>query len=182
MVPVKAYDTLIDAFALVVGRAAHVTLQIVGDGPLMGVLREKVQSAGLGSHISFEGAVTDPERLLASADLFVMSSLSEGLPMAILEAMAAGLPVIATRVGGVPELLTRDTGWLCESGRADSLAAAILEAVDTDLAGIGRAGRQLVFENFGIERVRAQYQTLFDSLTGANVMRRSLPAPPRSAS
>ena len=177
MVHVKAYDTLIDAFALVVDRTVDVTLRIVGDGPLRNVLRERVQSARLGAHISFEGAVSDPERLLANSDLFVLSSLSEGLPVAMLEAMAAGLPVIATRVGGVPEVLTRDAGWLCESGRADSLAAAILEAVNTpDLPRMGRAARQMMFENFGIERVQAQYETLFERLIGGNAMRTSPPS------
>src|SRR4029079_10891945 len=124
-----------------------------GDGPLGPVLREKVRAAGLDAHVSFEGTVSQPEHLLARADLFVLSSLSEGLPVVILEAMAAGLPVISTRVGGVPEVLTPEAGWLCEPGRTDSLVAAILAAVnDPDLAAMGRAARRLAFANFGIAR------------------------------
>lgn len=170
MVADKAYDVLIDAFSLVLGRASGVTLQIVGDGPLGPVLREKVRAAGLEAHVSFEGAVSQPERLLAGADLFVLSSVSEGLPVVILEAMAAGLPVIATRVGGVPEVLPPEAGWLCEPGSAESLASAILAAVnEPDLASMGRAARRLAFANFGIARVQVEHERLFSRLIGRPV-------------
>ena len=162
LVPVKAYDVLIDAFSLAANRINGLSLQIVGDGPLLNALREKARAAGLDDTVSFAGAVPDPGRLLAGADLFIMSSTSEGLPVAILEAMAAGLPVIATRVGGVPELLSSREGWLCEPGRADSLAEVMLQAANApSLAAMGAEGRRLVFDNFSIERVQAQYETLF---------------------
>ena len=164
LVPVKAYDVLIDALALTANRISGLSLQIVGDGPLLNELRAKVRGAGLDDRVSFAGAVPEPERLLAGADLFIMSSMSEGLPIAVLEAMAAGLPVIATRVGGVPELLSSQAGWLCEAGSADSLAEMMVQAANApDLAAIGAAGRRLVFDNFGIDRVQAQYQSLFRS-------------------
>jgi len=164
LVPVKAYDVLIDAFALAASRVSGLSLQIVGDGPLLNVLREKVRVAGLDDRVSFAGAVPDPERLLADADLFVMSSMSEGLPVAVLEAMAAGLPVIATRVGGVPEVLSSREGWLCEPGRADSLAEVMVQAANApSLAAMGAAGRRLVFDKFSIERVQAEYESLFRS-------------------
>jgi glycosyltransferase involved in cell wall biosynthesis len=165
MVEVKGFDVLIDAFSLVRDRVSHITLQLVGDGPLARVLREKVRAAGLQAHVSFEGIVTQPGRLLAEADLFVLSSLSEGLPVVILEAMAAGLPVVSTRVGGVPEVLPPEAGWLCEPGHAESLASAILAAVnEPDLAAMGRAARRLAFANFGIARVQVEYERLFSGL------------------
>jgi glycosyltransferase involved in cell wall biosynthesis len=171
MVEEKGYDVLIDAFSLIVGRASGITLRFVGDGSLGAVLREKVRAAGLAPHVSFEGFVNQPERLLASADLFVLSSVSEGLPVVVLEAMAAGLPVISTRVGGVPEVLPPEAGWLCEPGSAQSLASAILAAVhEPDLASMGRAARRLAFAHFGMARVQAEYERLFSSVMGVPIV------------
>jgi glycosyltransferase involved in cell wall biosynthesis len=165
MVEGKGFDVLIDAFSLLLRRASGITLQFVGDGPLSAALRHRVREANLEAHISFAGSVSHPEHLMARADLFVLSSLSEGLPVVILEAMAAGLPVIATRVGGVPEVLTSDTGWLCEPGHAESLASAILAAAnEPKLAAMGRAARGVVFAHFGIARVQVDYERLFSRL------------------
>jgi glycosyltransferase involved in cell wall biosynthesis len=135
---------------------------IVGDGPD----RPEVEAA-LGDAGELLGERGDVPQLLASADVFVLSSRSEGLPMSILEAMAAGLPVVASAVGGIPELVADgETGLLVPPGDADALAAALQRLVgDPELRRrMGAASAERAEREFSLEAVRAAHVALYDRL------------------
>ncbi|HLK34761.1 MAG TPA: glycosyltransferase, partial [Terriglobales bacterium] len=104
----------------------------------------------------------DTPAALRNLDVFVFSSVNEGLPLVILEAMAAGLPVVSTAVGGVPEILPDTVGWLCPPGDAGPLAEAMLRAAESaDLGRRGESARQLAFERYGIEEMSRQYEQIY---------------------
>jgi glycosyltransferase involved in cell wall biosynthesis len=135
---------------------------IVGDGPD----REDV-AAELGDAGRLLGEREDVSEQLAQADAFVLSSRSEGLPMAILEAMAAGLPVVATAVGGIPELVADgETGLLVPPGDPDALAAALRRLVaDPELRRrLGEAARARVEERFSLAATRSAHLALYERL------------------
>jgi glycosyltransferase involved in cell wall biosynthesis len=163
--PEKDFATLIRAAALVVAEAPEFSLQLAGGGACEGQIRELSISAGLGSSIKLLGPVSDIPGLMASGSLFVLSSLTEGISLTILEAMAAGLPVVATAVGGNPEVIAdKVTGLLVPAGDPRRLADALLELWrDTGKrATLGEAGRQRVRELFDIRRTVAAYELLYD--------------------
>jgi glycosyltransferase involved in cell wall biosynthesis len=151
-VEVKALDMLLRAFAAVAGQP---TLELIGEGPLTPTLKELAAELGVGERVDFRGLAEPAEiadRLRAS-DIFVLSSLSENMPLAVLEALCCGLPVAATDVGGVPEAVGED-GVLAPSGDAEALAGAVeqvasrLERYDrADIAG--RAAERWSFAAVG---------------------------------
>ncbi|MDR3647635.1 MAG: glycosyltransferase [Acidimicrobiales bacterium] len=122
----KGYDVLLEAARLTVAAGAPVRFFSVGRGPLLADLERAADAGGLAGHLRFLGARTDTPRLMAGADLFVLPSHQEGLPVALMEAMSAGLPVVATTVGGVPDVITDGVeGLLVPPGRAELLAEAV---------------------------------------------------------
>src|SRR6185436_14263328 len=130
--PVKDLVTLLDAFAIVRKRAPGAQLVIVGDGPERQRLEARASHDDLAGSVRITGYRSDVRALLPAADVYVSSSISEGVSLTILEAMAAGVPVVATAVGGTPEIRADGEGGLLVPGRdADQLASAILSlAVD----------------------------------------------------
>jgi glycosyltransferase involved in cell wall biosynthesis len=143
---------------------------IVGDGPDRPALEGEVRRLDLASVVRLAGERNDVVQLLAASDVFVLSSRSEGLPLSILEAMAAGLPVVATNVGGVPELvLEGETGFLVPSGDAQSLAGALQRLLDDSaLRGrLGTAGRIRVEERFDLVSTRQAHLDLYSALLAA---------------
>lgn len=125
LVPAKGFDTLIDACAQLTGAGVQFATEIYGDGPLRAELQASIDAAGLGGSVRLCGH-SDLAPAMARADLFVLSSRREGFGNVVIEAMAAGLPVLATRGGG-PEALIADraTGWLVAPEDARALAEAI---------------------------------------------------------
>lgn len=154
----KTFTTLAHALALL--EPGSFTAQIVGDGPDRAEV-EALAPAG----VALLGEREDVPRLLAEADVFVLSSASEGMPMSILEAMAAGLPVVASAVGGVPELLG-DTGVLVPSNDPAALAAALRTVLaDRDVrVRLGVAARRRVQLEFSLERFREAHLELYERL------------------
>jgi len=155
LVPVKGHAVLIDAVARLADLGHDVTLKIVGAGPLEGALRQQALDAGVGDKVTLTGRLA-PEALveaLAAADLFVMPSLREGFGVALVEALATGLPAVATRSGGPEDVVGEPEGVLVEPGDADALARGIAEAIDRldsfDREGISASVRG----RFGRERV-----------------------------
>ncbi len=130
----KGYDVLLEAARLAVAGGAPVRFVSVGRGPLEAELAAAVTSGGLDRHFTFLGTRTDTARLMAGADIFVLPSHQEGMPVALMEAMSAGLPVVATTVGGVPDVVTDDVhGLLVPPGRPDLLAAAVVRLAGDDV-------------------------------------------------
>jgi glycosyltransferase involved in cell wall biosynthesis/protein-tyrosine-phosphatase len=126
--PVKAQDDLIRAAKLLDAQVPGVRVLMAGDGPLRGQLEALAAQLGISRQVLFAGARDDIYDLIAAMDIFVLPSLSEGVPMALLEAMALGTPVVATAVGGVPEMVTnRATGLLVPPRDERALADACLE-------------------------------------------------------
>jgi len=170
--PVKGLDYLIDAFATISGSlSAHLVL--VGSGEMALSLRERIANAGLSSHIHLLGARDDVPRWLRRADLFVFPSRTEGLPNALLEAMACGLPVITTDVPGCRDLVThKKTGWLVPFGDTVKLANAIDRLLSNRqlAAQLGLAARQEVEDNWNLMPMLDAYERLYrdilDSTTG----------------
>jgi glycosyltransferase involved in cell wall biosynthesis len=136
----KDYPTLLEALALLKGRGRRFRAVLVGDGKERPDLERRVEELGLRERVHFLGERPDVERLLPGMDVFVLSSREEGIPNALLEAMAAARPAVATAVGGTPEVLEDGrTGWLVPPGDPRALAAALDMAL-TDRAEAERRG------------------------------------------
>ncbi len=151
MEPVKRVGDLVAAAA----RLPEITLTLVGDGPERPRIEAAVAAAGSAARVRFAGFQAEPASYLRDADVFVLCSAAEACPMALLQAMASGTPVLATRVGGVPEIVRHGVdGFLVEPGRPDQLGAALgWIAADAPLRhAMGVSARSRVTERFGIER------------------------------
>ena len=124
----KGFDLLIEAFTRVVARGIDARLVIAGEGPDQALLERVIAESGISDWIELVGFCRDTRAFMESLDIFVLSSLREGLPNVVLEAMAVGAPVIATRVGGVGRLVNDgENGRLIDSGDVDSIADAIMQ-------------------------------------------------------
>lgn len=160
----KGLPTLLDALELLAARGAAPRFAIVGNGPMEAEVRERIASGPLAATTIVLGFEQRPEPYLAALDAFVLPSYWEGLPIAILEAMAMGLPVIATAVGGTPEAVADGrTGYLVPARDPEALAARMGElARAPDLAArMGEAGREEVRLRFGVERMVDELLTLY---------------------
>jgi len=158
--PVKDHMTVIKCLQILHGARKHMHLVLAGDGPLRAELERAAIEMGLKAHVHFLGRRTDVPAILADADIFVLSSLTEGLSNALLEAMAAGKPVVATRVGGNPEVVVEGvTGLLVPSRDSTAMSAAILRLSESPELRIamGSAGRERVAGYFSLSTMVAQY-------------------------
>jgi glycosyltransferase involved in cell wall biosynthesis len=161
----KDYPTMLGAARRLLESGQPVRFVSVGQGPLAGQLKEERDRLGLGDRFRFLGYREDPIRVLVAADLFCLSSRFEGLPISLLEAMAAGLPVVATRVGGVPAVITDGReGRLVAPGDPAALAAAVVEYRDPSLRIRAAAAAAERVQSFGIDRAVDRQQALYESL------------------
>ncbi len=167
MVPEKDHETLIRAFRLVLRDHPAAQLWLVGDGPRKPAMEQLVRQILPGARVRFLPGRPDLRPLLEQAALFVLSSRHEAFPNVVLEAMAMSLPVVATRVGGLPELVTPgQTGWLTPPGNAPALAAAMSQLLadpETQQA-FGRAGRERVERDFTLEAMVRRHEEVFTKL------------------
>jgi sugar transferase (PEP-CTERM/EpsH1 system associated) len=168
---VKDHATLVDAFALLRARlpeqAAGLRLAIVGDGPLLAPLREKVRTLGLEGLVWLPGARYDIPEILRGFDVYAISSIAEGTPGSVLEAMASGLPAVGTRVGGVPEVIADGvTGQVVPPRDPAAMADALARYLQAPglAAAHGAAGRARVLSHYSMPAMVAGYQALYDSL------------------
>lgn len=167
--PAKAYDVLIDAMALIQDENPDLHIVVAGHQrpSLMAQLQERMDALGVGHCIHFIGFIEDSAAFLRQLDYFVLPSRSEGFSIATIEAMMAGLPIVATRCGGPQEILTHEqTGWLVEPDNPRALAEAMLrlssnEALARNLAS---AGQQHSRACFGIDAMVDGYQQIYESI------------------
>jgi sugar transferase (PEP-CTERM/EpsH1 system associated) len=164
--PVKDQAGLLKAFSQL-AEDPRALLLIVGDGPCRKDLEATVDALGLGRRVRLLGERNDVAAVLSAMDVFVLCSVGEGMSNTILEAMATGLPVVATRVGGNPELVTDgNTGFLVEARSPDALAASLRRYLEDPmlLAEHGRAARDHIEAEFSLERMVGGYERLYRRL------------------
>jgi glycosyltransferase involved in cell wall biosynthesis len=162
--PEKDVATLIRAAALATQGCPGFSVEIAGDGPCLTDVKQLSRDLGLGERVRFLGEVRDIPALLACASLFVLPSLTEGISLTLLEAMARGLPVVATRVGGNPEVVVDgETGLLVEAGNPSDLADAMVRLLRApeECHRMGLAGRDRVERHFNVRRMVAEYEALY---------------------
>ena len=170
--PAKDYPTMIAAFARLAAQRPRSQLLLVGEGSLKGEVEGWVRQEGLEGRVRLLGVRRDIPELLSAADGYVLSSAWEGMPVALLEAAAAELPVVATRVGGVPEVVGDGaTGLLVPAADPVALAEAMVtvESLSPDRrAAMGRRGRALVEERYGTARVMQMWERLYSEVSGTS--------------
>jgi glycosyltransferase involved in cell wall biosynthesis len=164
--PEKGFDVLVAAAARLRRTHPDVGFALFGEGPCRERLAALVSAADLGKSFVLGGFRDDLDRLLPHFDLFVLPSHTEGLPNVVLEACAASVPVVATAVGGTPEVLADGAGVLVKPGDPEALADAIVGALDRGggLRELGEAGRRRVREHFSFAAQARRYQELFAGL------------------
>ncbi len=167
LVPVKNLALLLRGFAAMKSRKSTDRLSIVGDGEQRHSLEELARTLGIAEAVEFEGMVEDPSPVYASADVYVQPSYYEGMSNTIVEAMASGVAVIATDVGGNADVVGRDgSGVLVSSDDTLALAAA-LDAYRADpewRRKVARVGQQRVSERFGLEKMVEAYLATYESM------------------
>lgn len=162
----KAHRYLFDALATT-PRLANLHLLVVGNGELGDQLRALASTLGLSARVHFLGARRDLGNLLQASDMFVMPSLWEGLPLSMVLALGAGLPVVATRVAGIPEVVhDGETGLLVLPGDSPALGAALARVVTDPAFGkrLGAAARDFVRPRFGVDGYISAVTSLYDRL------------------
>jgi len=166
LAPVKGVEDLIAAFALVAPQLG-VTLDVAGAGRETDALRGQAESLGIAERVRFLGWRDDVRALMERWDIYAQPSRAEGFGLAVVEAMAAGLPVVATDVGGLAEVVENGvSGWLVAAGDSRAMAARLVELVaDADARRrMGDAGRARAVSEFSPEREAAAIQSAYDRL------------------
>jgi glycosyltransferase involved in cell wall biosynthesis len=171
--PYKGHAELVEAAARVVPRFPGSTFLLVGrDSGTLEATRAAVLRMGIGESVRFLGSRTDVADILRASDLFVHPSREEGFSNAVLEAMSAGLPVVAFHVGGNPEAVVHgETGLLAPARDAGALADAMVELLSDGerRKRMGEAGRARAAERFSMERMVAEMESLYESLARGDV-------------
>lgn len=168
--PEKSHETLLASAAEVVREHPELRFRIVGDGSRRGELERRAHAWGLEAHVEFLGHREDVPALLREADAFVLPSRSEAFPNSVVEAMAAGLPVVASAVGGLLELIDDGrTGLLVPPGDPEKLTGALRRLIQQpeQAAAMGRAARDDVRRRYAFERMVAAFEELYVSSLGA---------------
>lgn len=167
LVPIKSVGTLLEALPHMRAASGQPTVLLVGDGPERAALTALAERLGIDTRVQFTGYVEDLPPFFARMDVFALPSLHEGAPMALLEAMAAGVPVVAANVGGIPEMIG-DSGAAClVEGHDPVVWARALDGILADRAAtdemVARA-RQLVSERFSVDAMHTRYGALYHAI------------------
>lgn len=164
LAPQKGHDDLLRAFAVLAATRPEVHLVIIGEGPARNHLERVARDLDLQKRVTLIGFRRDVRDWLAAAEMFALASRFEGMPNAMMEAMAAGLPVVATQVDGTKELVTdRLTGLAVPAGSPERFAAALEELLTNTVfaQSLGNAARQMMRERYSIERMVDSYDNIY---------------------
>ncbi|MBN1869504.1 MAG: glycosyltransferase [Candidatus Omnitrophica bacterium] len=164
--PVKGHEYLLKAFADIAARHSNVKLILIGEDKLDGKMQDFAEQLGIKGNVLFLGRREDARFLLRAADICVLPSLSEGMSNAIMEYMEAGKPVIATNVGGNPELIEDGVnGFLVEKGDIEGLKYALLALLEDKekSAAMGKKGQERILGEFSTEKMLKDYENIFGS-------------------
>lgn len=168
--PEKGFDVLIDAASLLLRETPDVGFVLFGDGPECEALNDRIVALGLQERFLLAGFRTDVDRFIPHFAAVTLASHTEGLPVVVLEALRAAVPVVATDVGGIPEVVEHGrNGFLVPDSDAPAFARALLDLIrDEDRRRVmGERGRQRILDEFNCKIQSQQYQAVFDSLVGA---------------
>jgi glycosyltransferase involved in cell wall biosynthesis len=160
--PEKRHELALEAVALLRSQGQEITLCCIGGGERLEELRSLGESLGLGEHVVWAGERTDARRLVSAFDVTVLCSDFEGMPLAALESLVAGVPVVATAVGSLPELLSRGGGTLVRPDDVPALAAAISAEIAGDDSQKRAEARAYAQERFGADRYMRDIQRIYD--------------------
>jgi len=163
----KDHANLLEAFSLIVRKFKRVRLVLVGEGEMRRDIERKIDALGLSATVELLGNRNDIPDLLAGMDIFVLPSKREGFPVSILEAMAAGRPVVSTDVGGVSEVIVSgENGIIVPPANAEALADALLKLLNApDMCRVmGSEGQLTVRTSFSVESMMNSYSSLFDNI------------------
>jgi glycosyltransferase involved in cell wall biosynthesis len=184
LVPIKNHHLFLQAAAIVGDALSDVSFVIVGDGALRDGLENYARQLGIAHRVVFTGWRKDQARIYADLDILTLSSNNEGTPASLIEGMASGCPVVATNVGGVPDLIQHgENGWLVDAGDAAGLARGILQALQQpELAKRAAArARSQVLEIHSKKRLLDEIESLYSGLLNRrNICRIPLPQVPGS--
>ena len=171
--PPKGYPDLLAAIALLRSNFPNMLLLMVGDGPLYHEIHSLAAELGLGDQVIFSGFRNDVDQLLAASDIYISSSHWEGLPLATLEAMAAGLPVITTAVGDAPQIITSEVGILVPPHQPSLLAEAIARLLDkpNEARSMGMAAREKATRDFSPDAWMDKLLVLYQGLVRNDLTR-----------
>jgi L-malate glycosyltransferase len=169
--PVKRIDAVVDVFARVRSRTAA-TLVLVGDGPELPPAQQRLQTLGLDGDVEYAGERLDIVDVLSDADVFLLPSATESFGLAALEAMACEVPVVATRVGGLPEVIADGaSGFLHAPDDFDGMAGSIVRLLqDSALRGrIAAEGRRVAVDRFSADRIVPMYEAAYAAMPGCSL-------------
>ena len=163
-VSIKGLPLLLDAVSLLVRRGYEINLLLVGDGPEKENLISRITDLGIEDRVELTGFVESPKQQLQRMDIFVLPSEHEGVPLSLLEAMALGIPSVASQVGGIPEVVRSGSDALLVEGRAPetwaSELATLLDAPEA-CSAMGKRGRTRVIRSFSVERMTERYVEIY---------------------
>jgi glycosyltransferase involved in cell wall biosynthesis len=165
LVPIKGHEWLLRAAPRVLAEFPHATFVFLGEGPLLGQLQQLAARLGISGHVMFLGSRQDVPECLAAFDLFAFPSLNEGMGRALIEAMAVGLPAVAARVGGIPDVVADgETGLLVPARDEAALADALLKLLrdPARLQAYGQSARRSMDERFDVSAMVRAIDRLYD--------------------
>ncbi len=165
--PIKDHATAIDVLRRVRERCPNARLLLVGDGPARAEIEAKVLACGLGDAVCLAGTRSDVASVLAASDVFLMTSLGEGIPLTVIEAMAAGVPVVSTDVGGLPEMIDhQQTGFLHAAEAVDDLAASVVQLHENPepREAVVQRARQRAFAMFDRTAMLGRYRAIYQGM------------------